>query len=104
MMASFTPAKELRRFTPEEYIQRNGSMFMEYSFDEKELGRRVQQFGNIAQVFTSYAFTAGMPQPLKMRGINSIELIRENGRWWIMSITWDQETPEQPIPEKYIGF
>lgn len=104
MMASFTPAKELRRFTPEEYIQRNGPMFMQYSFDEKELGRRVQQFGNIAQVFTSYAFTAGMPQPLKMRGINSIELIRENGRWWIMSITWDQETPEQPIPEKYIGF
>jgi len=38
-----------------------------------------------------------------MRGINSIQLFYDGSRWWIVSIYWQQESPEYPIPEKYLS-
>ncbi len=102
-MAAFTPKRELRKFSPAQYVQNNGPFFMQNSFNEKEIGRKVNQFGNVAQVFTSYEFEAGTTPPLRKRGINSIELIKEKGRWFIMSITWDEETKDQPIPPMYLN-
>ncbi len=101
-MGAITPKKEFRKFTPEEYIQRNGPFFKTNSFMEKELGRTVNEFGNIAQVFTSYEYTAGTPAKTQ-RGINSVELVNEKGRWWIMSVGWDEESATQPIPPKYLS-
>jgi len=43
-----------------------------------------------------------MIPPEKKRGINSIELIKENDRWYIMSITWDEERKNQIIPADYL--
>ena len=102
-MASFTAKRELRRFTPAQYIQHNGPFFMKNSFNEKEIGRTINQFGNVAQVFTSYAFTAGTTPPANKRGINSIELVKEKDRWYIMSISWDEETTDRPIPQAYLN-
>lgn len=102
-MAAFNAKRELRKFSPAQYIQNNGPFFMKNSFDEKEIGRTVNQFGNVAQVFTSYAFNAGTTPPTTKRGINSIELIKEKGRWYIMSICWDEETVDQPIPQGYLN-
>lgn len=97
-MAAFNAKKELRKFTPAQYVQNNGPFFMKSSFEEKELGRKVNQFGTVAQVFTAYEFTAGTTPPTTKRGINSVELVKEKGRWYIMNITWDEEAPGQPIP------
>jgi predicted metalloprotease with PDZ domain len=101
-MAAFNAKKELRKFSPLQYTQNNGPFFMQNSFYEKELGRKVNQFGNVAQVFTSYEFTAGTTPPTVKRGINSIELIKEKGRWYIMNISWDEESKDQPIPPAYL--
>jgi predicted metalloprotease with PDZ domain len=102
-MAAFTPKKELRKFSPVQYAQNNAPFFMQHSFTEKEIGRKLNQFGNIAQVFTSYEFTAGTTPPMNQRGINSIELVKEKGRWFIMSITWDDESKDQAIPPAYLN-
>jgi hypothetical protein len=102
-MAAFNAKKELRKFSPAQYVQNNGPFFLQNSFNEKELGRTVNQFGNLVQVFTAYEFTAGTTPPMVKRGINSIELIKEKGRWWIMSITWDDEDKDQPIPQQYLN-
>jgi len=102
-MAAFNAKKELRKFSPAQYVQNNGPFFMKNSFNEKELGRTVNQFGTVAQVFTSYEFTAGTTPPATKRGINSIELIKEKGRWFIMSVTWDEEGKDQPIPPAYLN-
>ncbi len=102
-MGAFNAKKELRKFSPAQYIQNNGPFFMQHSFLEKEIGRTVNQFGNVAQVFTSYEFTAGTTPPTHKRGINSVELVKEKGRWFIMSITWDEETKDLPIPPAYIN-
>jgi hypothetical protein len=37
-----------------------------------------------------------------MRGINSVQLMYTGKRWAVMSIYFTQETPENPIPEKYL--
>ena len=35
------------------------------------------------------------------RGINSIQLLKRDDRWWIASIVWDVERTGNPIPNKY---
>ena len=37
-----------------------------------------------------------------MRGINSIELFWDGKRWWIVTIFWQGEGPDNPLPEKYL--
>jgi predicted metalloprotease with PDZ domain len=94
--------KVYKKFTPEEYSKMNDPHFKQMAFYEKEVGRTVNSFGNIAQVFTAYEYTLEAPQPLKQRGINSIEMIRENGRWYILSLTWDEEGSDNPLPASYL--
>jgi hypothetical protein len=36
------------------------------------------------------------------RGVNSIQLLNDGQRWWIINIYWMQESEENPIPEKYL--
>jgi hypothetical protein len=43
----------------------------------------------------------GKPQILG-RGINSIQLIRNDGHWWVTSVVWDEEGGAGPLPEKYL--
>ena len=62
----------------------------------------VNEFGNIAQVFTAYEYKAGLTPPENKRGINSIELVKEKSRWYIMSISWDEERVGRTIPVAYI--
>ena len=37
-----------------------------------------------------------------MRGINSFQLLFDGQRWWVMTIYWQQETPDNIIPKKYL--
>ncbi len=94
--------RQYQKFTPEEYVKMNAPHFMQYGFYEKEVGRRVNSFGNIAQVFSTYEYTLETPQTIKQRGINSIELIRSNDRWHILSLVWDEETTQNPISESFL--
>ena len=43
-----------RAFTPEEYIERSSPFMEKEGFFEKEMARRVDSYGNIAQVFSTY--------------------------------------------------
>lgn len=37
------------------------------------------------------------------RGINSCQFMNDGDPWWIVSIFWQGESPEFPIPQEYIG-
>ncbi len=100
-MAAINEKGQLRKFSPAQYIQGNAPFFLKYSFMEKELGRKVNEFGSIAQVFTAYEYKAGLTPPETKRGINSIELVKENNRWYIMSISWDEERAGNKIPATF---
>jgi hypothetical protein len=88
---------------PEDYIKSSGPYLEEKGFHEREIGRRVEQFGNIAHVFSTYESKNKLSDAKPfMRGINSIQLLNDGKRWWVLTIAWSQETAESPIPEKYL--
>jgi hypothetical protein len=79
-----------------DYVEKNG-------FYEKEIARRTEQFDQIAHVWSTYEsrHKANDSEPF-MRGINSIQLFYDESCWWIVSIYWQHESTEHPIPEKYL--
>lgn len=87
----------------EGYIERVTPYFAKNGFYEKEIARRTEQFGNIAHVWSTYESRHHIddPEPF-MRGINSIQLLYESNRWWIVTIYWQHESAEFPIPERYL--
>jgi len=93
-----------RFLTPEDYVQRAGPNLEKDGFHERELARKVDQFGNIAQVFSTYhAFRKKDDKEPFLRGINSFQLMNDGKRWWVISIYWQAETPDNPIPAKYLN-
>jgi hypothetical protein len=72
-------------------------------FYEKELSRRTDCFGNVCQIFSTYEsrHTESDAKPF-VRGINSIQLVRDGQRWWIASVIWDTERTDNPIPPPYL--
>jgi hypothetical protein len=87
----------------EGYIARVEPLFAKSGFYEKEIARRVEQFGQIADVWSVYESRRDPNDAAPfMRGINSIQLFNDGSRWWILSIYWQHESPQHPIPEKYL--
>jgi hypothetical protein len=86
----------------EGFIARAEQAFEKTGFYEKEVARRVEQFGQIAHVWSTYESRHDPSDAVPfMRGINSIQLFNDGSRWWILSIYWQHESPQHPIPEKY---
>lgn len=93
-----------RSITAEEYIAMSGPLLERDGFHEREISRRVERFGHIAHVFSSYDSRRARMDPAPfMRGINSIQLFNDGRRWWVMTVAWSQETPESPIPAEYLA-
>jgi len=92
-----------RVMTVADYIAGSGPVLEGQGFHEVEIARQVQHFGHIVHVWSTYEARRSLsdPQPL-MRGINSIQLLDDGERFWILSIAWSQETPESPIPAEYL--
>ncbi len=86
----------------EDYIRISGPL-LEKGFFENEISRKTEQFGNIAHVFSTYQskFKQSDPRPFS-RGINSIQLMFDEKRWWVVSIYWTSESLTNPIPKKYL--
>jgi hypothetical protein len=92
-----------RFLTPEDYITRSGPVLERDGFHERELARHVDQYGTIAQVFSTYhAFRKADDKQPFMRGINSFQLLNDGKRWWVVNIFWQAETPETPIPKQFL--
>ena len=92
-----------RYLSPDDYIETAGGWLVENGFFEIEISRNVQSFGNITQVFSTYeSFRSAKDTEPFMRGINSIQLLYDGSRWWIINIYWMQESEENPIPNEYL--
>ena len=87
----------------EAFIARSAPYVEQDGFFEKEIARRIEQFGQIGHVWSTYEsfHKADDPEPF-MRGINSIQLFYDGSRWWIVTVYWQHESAEHPIPEKYL--
>ena len=99
-----SPGESTRRvLTVEDYITNSGPFLEKEGFFETEIGKKTEQFGNIVHVFSTYESkrTLKDEKPF-MRGINSIQLWYDGKRWWVITIFWQSESHDTPIPEKYI--
>jgi len=85
------------------FIARAEAILEKNGFYEKEIARRVEHFGHIAHVWSTYEsrHDPGDAQPF-MRGINSIQLFHDGVRWWIVTIYWQHESSVDPVPAKYL--
>lgn len=92
-----------RVMTVDDYATANSKFLEENGFFEKEVSRRTENFGNIAHVFSTYEsrHKAEDAKPFA-RGINSIQLMNDGKRWWIVTVFWQGEGPDNPLPEKYL--
>jgi hypothetical protein len=88
--------------TPEDYAKRAGANFDKNAFYESEMARRVETFGNIAHVFSTYESRRAPGEKPFARGINSFQLVRDAKGWKVMTILWDSEREGNPIPDKYL--
>jgi hypothetical protein len=72
-------------------------------FFEVEVNRVSERFGNVVHAFSTYESrrTLADAEPF-MRGINSIQLLFDGTRWWVATVMWDSERPDNPIPERYL--
>ncbi len=99
------PAGELikRVMSVEDYITRNGPVLEKNGFFEIEINRKQEVYGHIAHCFSTYESrrTATDVEPF-MRGINSIQLYFDGKRWWILSVFWQSENKDLPIPKEYL--
>ncbi len=92
-----------RSLTPEDYITRTQGVFAKEGFHESEKARHTETYGNIVHAFSTYeAFRSLSDKQPFMRGINSFQLLNDGKRWWVVTIYWQAETPENPIPKKYL--
>ena len=91
----------LRLMAPNDYIATSGPLLLEKGFHERELARRVEQFGHIAQVFSTYEGRIEKDNHT-LRGINSIQLMNDGKRWWVVSLMWEAESEKVKLPEQYL--
>jgi len=71
-------------------------------FYEKELKREVNRFGNMAQVWSAYEIRNDPAISSDMRGLNSIQLHYEKGRWWIDSWTTEMESDKNTLVNDFL--
>lgn len=88
--------------TPQGYREVAEASFAANNFYETEISRDTDIYGNIAHVFSTYAGRRSPEGQPFLRGINSIQLARKDGRWFIETIFWQAETEEFPLPGKYL--
>ncbi|MEO7503621.1 MAG: hypothetical protein ABIT69_00370 [Sphingomicrobium sp.] len=109
MRSLFEPKATLRVIGPrgvrggslDDYIRQSGPILEKEGFTEHELGRRVEVYGDLATVWSSYDGRTASGS-FHERGINSFQLVRVGGRWLVASILWQEETSQFPLPTDMI--
>lgn len=92
-----------RAMTPDSYAKNSGAYLEENGFFEKEIYRVTESYGSLTHIFSSYeSYYSEADEKPFTRGINSIQLMNDGNRWWIVNIYWLGETDKNKIPKKYL--
>jgi hypothetical protein len=86
-----------------EYIAAAGPGLERQGFFEREIHRTTEAFGAVLHAFSTYDSKRTPDGVPFARGINSFQLYSDGTRWWIVTIFWDAETSDKPIPAKYLS-
>lgn len=99
-----TPQGEHRHlaWTVDEYIEQVGPNLVRVGFTESEIARRTERYSGIAHVWSTYSGASEAQPDDDVRGINSIQLMNDGQRWWVVTIFWEGETDSSQIPASYL--
>ncbi len=90
--------------TLDEYIEGSSPFMEKQGFFEREIARRTETFRTITHVFSTYESKHKQTDEKPFaRGVNSIQLLNDGKRWWILTVAWSAESPDEPLPEKYLN-
>ena len=78
-----------RVMTPDEYANATGTNLERNGFFEREISRTGETFGSVTHAFSTYESRrhANDEKPFA-RGINSIQLLNDGTRWWVVTVYW----------------
>ena len=82
----------------DEFVRDAGAVFAKDPFYENAIVNRPDRYGNMTQVLSSYESHRSLGDKPFERGVNSFQLLNDGKRWWIVSIFWDSERPDNPLP------
>ncbi len=94
--------------SPDDYVTRagqvfrDGPMFQGKGFYEVEATRRVERYGSVAHVWSTYESRLDPSEAPFARGINSFQLFWDGQRWHVLTVFWHQEDDATPIPAPYL--
>ena len=81
----------------------SGSSNEPWEFYEKELKRKVSKYGNVAQVWSAFEIRTDPNTETNIRGLNSVQLHYESGRWWIDSWTCEMESEKSSVVSEFLN-
>lgn len=88
--------------SPDEYATRAQDYFSKEGFFENSVANRVETWDHIAHVWSTYESRHAKGEKPFARGINSFQLFHDGSRWWILTVYWESEDANHPLPEKYL--
>ena len=88
----------------DEWIEDVGGFLEENDFYETEIVRHSDRFGGMIQAFSTYEARHQPEGAPIARGINAIQLVHADKRWWIAGIMWDNESRDNPIPGEFTPY
>jgi hypothetical protein len=86
-------------FSFDEFVASRAPFLEANDFYEIEIARREFRFGAIAHVLSFYEARKAPGGELLRRGVNSIQLMHDGERWWVMSVLWDNEREGVRLPD-----
>ena len=101
--ALYPAARPAKGQTVEAFVERMKGLAAAklHSFKETVLGTEVHVFGNVAVALAACEITENDADV--NRGVEALLLIKDGGKWQIVSQAWDTESDTKPIPARLIG-
>jgi hypothetical protein len=96
-------AASARVMSADDYAAASGPGLERNGFFERQIATKTEEYGVMMHVFSTYESrrNADDAKPFA-RGINSIQLLHDGNRWWIVTVYWDAERPGNELPAKYL--
>jgi hypothetical protein len=73
--------------TPDMFMQQNDPYFKTNGFFERSILKRVEEFGNLVEVWSTKESRDAKDDARPSRGIDSFQIVHARGRFWIASLS-----------------
>lgn len=84
----------------EEFIELMHDSYYDEGYIEYELGKVVNEYNGIANVFQSVYHKDS--ENVEGKGMNSYQLIYFKNRWWIANLIWTTDSNGVEVPKEYL--